>query len=157
MKLLFLFFSTSLASGILFANIYTSLVDAKSWGASMPKSIEAGREYFKTVSPARFFRMFAPINMVVALIVLILFWNNSLGIRIYLGIALVMYALGDLLTFAYFYPRNKIMFLTTPVPDTDTLRKAWKGWTMMNWVRSLIYIAGLAFSFLALYEIYASK
>ncbi|HEX3080773.1 MAG TPA: anthrone oxygenase family protein, partial [Puia sp.] len=146
-----------LASGILFANIYTSLVDAKSWGASMPKSIEAAREYFKVVNAARFFRTFAPINMVVGLLALILFWNDPVNIRAYLGIALIFYAMGDVLTFAYFYPRNRIMFLTTPIPDTETLRKAWKGWTTMNWVRSLIFFVGIGFSFLALYTIYISK
>jgi len=34
-----LFASLCIASGLLFANIYTSLVDAKSWGSDIPASI----------------------------------------------------------------------------------------------------------------------
>jgi hypothetical protein len=157
MKKLILFASVALASGILFTNIYTSLIDARSWGASIPKSIEAAREYFKIVNPGNFFRMFAPINQVLALLVLILFWKASSTVRIFLGAALVLYILGDVFTFAYFYPRNKIMFETTPLPDIDTLKNAWTGWNTMNWLRSLVFFAGIVFSFLGLHKIYIAK
>ena len=157
MKLLLLFASTALASGLLFANIYTSLVDAKSWGANIPQSIETARDYFKTVNPGIFFRMISPPNQVVALLVLILFWKVSATVRIYLGMALALYVCVDVFTFAYFYPRNKIMFETTPLPDSDTLKNALTGWRTMNWVRSLILFSGLVFSFLALHKIYTAK
>ena len=157
MKQLILFASVALASGILFANIYTSLVDARSWGASIPTSIETAREYFKIVNAGNFFRVFAPINQVLALLALILFWKASSTVRIFLGAALLLYILGDVLTFAYFYPRNKIMFVTTPLPDIDTLKDAWRGWNTMNWVRSLDFFAGIVFSFLALRKIYTAK
>ena len=157
MKLLLLFASTSLASGLLFANIYTSLIDAKSWGAGIPQSVETAREYFKTIEPKRFFRMIAPANLVTALLVLILFWKISLTVRIYLGTALALYVCVDVFTFTYFYPRNQIMFETTPLPDTDTLKNALTGWRTMNWLRSFIIFAGLVFSFLALHEVYTAK
>ena len=157
MKLLLLFASTSLASGMLFANIYTSLIDAKSWGAGIPQSLETAREYFKTVNPKRFFRMIAPANLVVALLVLILFWKISVTVRIYSGIALALYVFVDVFTFTYFYSRNKILFETTPLPGMDTLKNALTEWRTMNWLRSFIIFAGLAFSFLALHEIYTAK
>jgi hypothetical protein len=157
MKLLLLFASTSLASGLLFANIYTSLIDAKSWGAGIPRSVETAREYFKTVNPKIFFRMIAPANLVAALLALILFWKISVTVRIYLGMALALYVCVDMFTFTYFYPRNKIMFETTPLPDIDTLKNALTGWRNMNWLRSFIIFAGLVFSFLALHEIYTAK
>jgi hypothetical protein len=157
MKLLLLFASAALASGLLFTNIYTSLVDAKSWGADIPKSIETAREYFKTVNPGNFFRMISPPNQVVALVVLILFWKVSATVRIYLGMALILYVCVDVFTFAYFYPRNKIMFETTPIPDIQSLKNAWTDWNTMNWLRSLILFAGLVFSFLALRKTYIAK
>ena len=157
MKLLLLFAYITLASGLLFANIYTSLVDAKSWGANIPQSIETARDYFKTVNPGIFFRMISPSNQVVALLVLILFWKVSAAVRIYLGMALALYVCVDVFTFAYFYPRNKIMFDTTPLPDIDTLKNALTGWRTMNWVRSFILFAGLVFSFLGLHKIYIAK
>jgi hypothetical protein len=157
MKLLLLFASTSLASGLLFANIYTSLIDAKSWGAGIPQSVETAREYFKTVYPKIFFRMIAPANLVAALLVLILFWKISVTVRIYSGMALALYVFVDMFTFTYFYPRNKIIFETTPLPGIDTLKNALTGWRTMNWLRSSIIFAGLVFSFLALHEIYTAK
>src|SRR3954452_13216620 len=81
MKTIALFASISIASGLMFANVYTSLVDAKSWGSDIPGSIAAAREYFKTVSPANFFRILSPLNQVLALAVLVLFWKSSSPIR----------------------------------------------------------------------------
>ena len=157
MKQLFLCVSIALASGLLFTNIYTSLVDAKSWGANIPQSIETAREYFKTVNAGNFFRIFSPANQVAGLLALILFWKVSATARIYLGLALVLYVCADVLTFAYFYPRNAIMFEKGSLTDVDTLKNALTGWRAMNWVRSLIIFAGLVFSSLALNEIYNAK
>jgi len=157
MKLLLLFASIALASGLLFTNIYTSLVDAKSWGANIPQSIETARDYFKAVNPGFFFRMISPSNQVVALLVLILFWKVSATVRIYLGMALALYVCVEMFTFTYFYPRNKIMFETTPLPNIGTLKNALTEWRTMNWLRSFIIFGGLVFSFLALHEIYTAK
>ena len=53
MKNIIVFLSISIASGILFVNLYTSLIDAKSWGSDIPNSIAAAREYFKAVNAWR--------------------------------------------------------------------------------------------------------
>ena len=58
----------------------------------------------------RFFRMIAPANLVAALLVLIYFWNISVTVRIYSGMALALYVCVDVFTFTYFYSRNKILF-----------------------------------------------
>ena len=155
MKTIILFASISIASGLLFVNLYTSLVDAKSWGSNIPSSIATAREYLKTVNPGNFFRIFSPVNQVLGLVVLILFWKSSPSIRLYLGTAFVMYILGDILTFAYFYPRNDIMFKTAQLTDVDLLRKTVLEWSIMNWIRSLIILAGIFFSFLSLHKIYS--
>jgi hypothetical protein len=157
MKLLLLFTSISLASGLLFVNIYSAMVDSKSWGANIPRSIETAREYFKIVNPGNFFRIISPINQVVALLVLILFWKVSIAARIYLGTALALYVLSEVFTFAYFHARNKILLETSPLPDIDTLKNAWSGRHNMDWFRRFIMFAGLVFSFLALHEIYMAK
>src|SRR5438067_284615 len=91
MKTIILFISIGVAGGLLFVNLYTSLVDAKSWGSDIPNSIATTREYFKTVSPANFFRLFSPINQVLGLLVLILFWKTSSSIRLCLGAAFALY------------------------------------------------------------------
>lgn len=146
MRTLFLFASIIVASGLLLTNVYTSMVDAASWGSDIPNSIAAAREYYKVVNPGNFFRIFSPLNQVLGLIVLILFWKTTPAIRWSVAAALVLYVLADVLTFAFFYPRNDIMFSTAALTDVDTLRKAWSEWNSMNWVRSLVAFGGVVCS-----------
>ena len=155
MKTILLFASISIASGLLFVNLYTSLVDAQSWGSDIPHSIAASRQYFKTVNPGNFFRIFSPINQLMGLLVLILFWKSFPAIRLYLGAAFILYVLGDVFTFAYFYPRNALMFETAQLTNTELLEKTWSEWNSMNWLRSMIILVGLFFSFLSLHKIYS--
>ncbi|MDB5201270.1 MAG: hypothetical protein JWQ27_679 [Ferruginibacter sp.] len=157
MKTIVLFASISLAAGILFVNIYTSLIDVRSWGADLPHSIATAREYFKTVNPGNFFRLFSPINQLLALLALIFFWKTVPSVRLYLGLAFLLYLVGDALTFAYFYPRNDLMFKTAALTDTALLKKTVTEWQQMNWVRSAIIFAGLCCSFLSLHKIYTAR
>ena len=156
MKTILLCISISLASGLLLINVYNSLVDAKSWGNDIPNSITAAREYYKNVNPGNFYRIFSPMNQVLALLVFILFWKSSPATRFNLGIVLVVYVMADALTFAYFYPRNEIMFKTA-ITNIDVVKKAWSEWTAMNWVRSFILLTGIFFSFLSLHKIWLQK
>ena len=157
MKNIILFASISMAAGLMFVNFYNSLVDAKSWGSDIPNSIAAAREYFKTVNPGNFFRVFSPVNQVLALLALILFWKSAPAARPYLGAALVLYVAGEMFTFAYFFPRNDIMWNTAQLTDVDTLRKAWSEWSAMNWLRTFILLAGLCCSFLSLHKIFTIR
>ena len=155
MKTIILFASIAIASGLLLVNMYTSIVDAKSWGSDIPNSIGAAREYFKTVNPGNFFRIFSPVNQLLGLLVLILFWKTSPSIRLCAGAAFVMYLLAEGLTFGYFYPRNDIMFKTAQLTDINLLKKTWSEWNTMNWVRTLVLLVGLFFSFLSLHKFYS--
>ena len=155
MKIIVLFASVTIAAGLIFVNMYTSLIDAKSWGSHIPGSIATAREYFNSVNPGNFFRIFSPINQALGLLALIIFWNSSTSIRLYLVVALFMYISADALTFAYFYPRNDIMFKTAQLTDVDLLKKIWAEWNGMNWARTFIIITGLIFSFLSLHKFYS--
>jgi len=139
----------------MFANVYTSLVDAKAWGSDIPGSIAAAREYFKAVSPANFFRIMSPLNQVLALAVMVLFCKSLSPIRMCLAAALVLYLLTDAMTFAYFYPRNEIMFRAAKLDDVILLRETWASWSAMNWVRSSILLAGVILSCVSLHKIYS--
>ncbi len=154
MKHLILFMSISLASGLLFVNMYTSLIDAKSWGADLPNSIATARDYFKVVNPGNFFRMFSPVNQLLGLVVLVLFWKTSPSIRLCLGAAFAMYVLAEGLTFMYFFPRNDIMFKNAALTDVELLKKTWSEWNTMNWVRTAILTVGIAFAWTGVHKIY---
>jgi len=155
MKKIVLFASISLASGLLFTNLFTSMIDAKSWGCDIPNSIAVAREYFKNVNPGDFFRVFSPINQLLGLAVLILFWKSSPSIRLGLAIALICYCSAEAMTFKYFFPRNDIMFRDAKLTDIDLLKKTWSEWDRMNWVRTGILVIGVFFSCLSLHKIYS--
>ena len=89
-----------LASGLLFANVYTSLIDSVNWGRDIPASIEATREYFNPVNPGNFFRIFSPLNQVLAVLVLLFCWKEGGKIRLYCVLTLVLAVGGELFTFA---------------------------------------------------------
>jgi len=155
MKTIILFASISIASGLLFVNTYTSLIDARSWGSDIPNSIATAREYFKTVNPGNFFRIISPLNQLLGLLVLILFWKTSTSIRLCAGIAFAMYLIAEGMTFKYFYPRNEIMFKTAQLSDINLLRQVWSEWNSMNWVRTAVQLVGLIFSILSLHKFYS--
>ena len=154
MKKIILFASISLASGLLFTNLFTSLVDARSWGSDIPNSIATARQYFKVVDPGVFFRLFSPINQALGVIVLVIFWKASPSVRLSLFIALVCYVSAEAMTFSYFFPRNDIMFRDAALTDVDLLKKTWSEWNTMNWVRTDILLVGVIFSILSLHKIY---
>ena len=122
----------AMASGLMLANVYTSLVDARSWGSHFPDSILIARQYYHTVTPGTFFRIFSPLNQALGLLCLLLFWKPGGKIRWLLGVAFLFYFTAEGLTFKYFYPRNDILF-TSDVTDTEKIRAAWQQWSGMNW------------------------
>ena len=157
MKSIILFASIAVASGLLFVNVYTSLIDATSWGNNIPDSIATARDYYKSVNPGNFFRLFSPVNQFLGVVVLVLFWKSSPAIRLYVAMAFVLYIAAEGLTFGYFYPRNAIMFKSAQITDIDLLRKTWSQWNSMNWVRSAMLLVGLIFSMLALHSFYSLR
>ena len=145
-----LYVATVVASGILFVNIYTSMVDAVSWGSDIPSSIQTTRDYFKSGNPGTFFRIFSPANQVLALLALVLCWKADKKIRMYCALALVTAVSIDGFTFAYFYPRNAIMFVNPIEGNVDEIKTAWAGWSAMNWLRSGLILVNVIFDFTAL-------
>jgi hypothetical protein len=144
-----LILATTFAAGLLFVNIYTSIVDATSWGSHIPESILAAKAYFQTVNPGTFFRIFSPLNQLLCLLALITCWKLGKKIRIYCAIALLIAVSTDAFTFVYFYPRNAIMFIN-PITDIEVVKTAWTEWATMNWLRSALVVAELVFNFAAL-------
>lgn len=149
-RLILLGLSAAVAAGLLFVNLYNSIVDAPNWGADLPDSITAARNYFTVANPGNFFRIVSPLNQILALIVVVVSWKKNRYIAI---ASLTLAILGDVLTFGYFYPRNEIMFIA-PMDET-AVRAAWEQWSSMNWVRSLICVGNTVLAFVLL--VLASK
>lgn len=134
-RLILLGLSAATASGILFVNLYNSLIDAPNWGADLPNSIISARQYFAVVNPGNFFRIVSPLNQVLALIAVVVCWKFGRERYIAIG-SLVLAILADVLTFGYFYPRNEILFVAPIEAGVDSIRLAWEQWSTMNWFRS---------------------
>ena len=133
------------AAGLLFVNIYNSVVDAPNWGANLPHSIEAARAYFTVANPGTYYRIVSPLNQVLAIIALILSWRNNR----YIAVSLLLTAiLADALTFGYFYPRNEVMFVN-PINE-NAVRIAWEQWSTMNWVRTALCLVNTTLAFMLL-------
>jgi hypothetical protein len=155
MKRSLLFASMAIAAGLTLTNIYTSIVDAPAWQQQVPASIETARQYYGVTSPGNFFRIFSPLNQVLALLCLVLFWKHGRNMRLVLGAALLLAVATDALTFAYFYPRNAILFGTEAV-DAGTLNTVLREWSSMNWVRTLIVALGGVCTAVALHFSYTA-
>ena len=149
-RLILLGLSASVAAGLLFVNIYTSIVDAPNWGANMTDSLVVARQYFSVANPGNFFRIVSPLNQVLALIALVICWKNNRYLA--LG-SLVVAILADVMTFAYFYPRSEIMFVA-PINES-AMQLAWEQWTSMNWVRSSLCFVNTVLAFVLV--IFTSK
>jgi Anthrone oxygenase len=157
MKKLILFLSIICGAGLTMVTIYNSVVDAKSWGSEIPASIQTARDYFQHVDPRRFYEVAGPLNLLLILLTLILFWKDSVSLRFYLAASLASYAAILILTLAYFVPRNLILF-TWSIPDhLEQIRTASAQWSAMNWLRSLLGLAGVLFSFEGLDTYYARR
>jgi hypothetical protein len=154
MKRIFLFASMGIASGLVLTNIYTSLVDVPAWEHNIPLSIDTARQYYSTSNPGNFFRIFSPLNQLLGLLGLLLFWKRSKQVRWLLGAAFLLYITGEGMTFMYFYPRNAILFGTQHTA-VGTLQSTLAQWRGMNWVRSLVIATGVICSAVALHKTYA--
>ena len=151
-----LILAVTVASGLLFVNIYTSMVDAPNWGRDLPASIAVARAYMSVRNPGYFFRIFSPMNQVLALLAAVAAWWAPKGTFSICLAALILAVSVDVFTFAYFYPRNEVMFVA-PIGDVDAIRSALSGWRNMNWVRSGLIAVMVALDYLALVKVVGSE
>jgi hypothetical protein len=115
-----LYLAIIINSGLLFVNIYTSIVDAPNWGANIPTSLETARKYFSEKNPHVFFKIVGTVIHVLGINCVIRFWNTDKQIRLNNISALALILIIDLLIFTCFFPRNDIMFNLNSIGDIQT-------------------------------------
>jgi hypothetical protein len=153
-KKLILFLSIISASGLLMITIYNLVVDFKSWGADIPASIQTARNYYSQIDPRNFFQIIAPINQSLILLTIILFWKDSISLRIYFSISFLLYAIIAILTVVYFVPRDIIIFTSPIEGNTEKIKTALSQWRNMQFLRSLLGLAGILATFKGLDTFY---
>ena len=132
---------------VLGASTYNSVVDAPNWGRNIPQSLETAKLYFSVTNPGTFFRVASPIAQVLALLSLIACWKVPVA-RACAAAALAGTLMADVMTFAYFYPRNAIMF--GHAATAEAAASAWREWSAMNHVRNAFELAALVAELMAL-------
>src|SRR5215470_4788572 len=143
MKKAILFLSIIVASGLTMVTAYNSVVDARSWNSDIPASIQAARDYYQHVDPRQFYLILGPPNFLLSLLTIILFWKDGVALRIYFAISLICYVAIVVLTLTYFIPRDLILFTWTIQDHVEEVRRAAAQWSQMNWVRTLLGLAGV--------------
>lgn len=138
------------AAGLLFVNVYNSVVDAANWGSLAPGSIEAARNYFKNADPGTFYRIASPVNQLICLLSLVFCWKVSPRLRLLCAVALAVAVANDMFTFAYFFPRNAVLFEQPIAGNLDAIRNAASEWIAMNWVRSATVAVNVGIAVMAL-------
>ena len=138
-------------------SVYNTVVDAQSWGSDIPASIQTARDYFQHVDPRRFDVIDGPVNLILILLTLILFWKGSVSLRFYFAGSFAAYAAILILTLAYFIPRDLILFTWSISDHLEQIRSASAQWSAMNWLRSLLGLAGVLFSFKGLDVYYGTR
>lgn len=156
MKRIVLFLSIVFMAGVAFVNMYNSIVDTTSWISNVPASVLVFRKYYHSVNPGDFFRVFSPLNQLLALLSLVLFWKTSPKTRGFLLIAFLLAVSGDILTFTYFYPRNDLLMHLPLKGNANRFTVILQQWRTINWIRSALIFTGLLFSCLGLNEVYRS-
>ncbi|TJY64014.1 hypothetical protein FAZ19_17325 [Sphingobacterium alkalisoli] len=66
-KIFVLHIAIVISSGLLFVNLYNSIVDAPNWGHQLPKSIDVARNYFTFKTPADFFKFTGPLQHIIGI------------------------------------------------------------------------------------------
>jgi uncharacterized membrane protein YedE/YeeE len=156
-RIAILVLSIILASGLVMVTVYNTVVDSKSWRSEIPASIETARDYYKHVDPRRFYVIVGPITVVSSLLTIILFWRDAVSLRFYFGASFVLYAVIVILTIAYFGPRDLILFALPMQGHIEEIRAAATEWSRINWLRTILGLAGVLFSFKGLDTYYRLK
>lgn len=117
---------------LLGACVYESVVMAPNY--AVPESLAHIRAFFRARTPAHFFRIVAPLTMVLLVLAIVTSWA-TLPARWFAIGGLVLLIVADAITFSVHYPRNKILFIEPLSNDRALLARTARQWAQWNMVR----------------------
>jgi uncharacterized membrane protein len=117
---------------------YESVVMAPNYAAQVPESLQHVRSFFVVSNPGNYFRVLAPAAQIMLVLAAILTWRVP-GARWWILAALAGAVLTDVITFAFHYPRNAVLFQRplTEVP-VSRLQEVVREWGRGNLVRAVL-------------------
>jgi hypothetical protein len=142
-----------LASAMLLgAGVYESVVVAPNFPGA-PASLEHARGFYHATNPGMLFRVLSPALQLSLLLALLCNWRPVAATRWRLAAALALAIVSDVITFAFHYPRNAILFsapLTATPADLDRVATEW---AMGNYVRIAVVLATVILALASLVRI----
>jgi hypothetical protein len=105
-----------------------------------PASLQHARGFYHATNPGMLFRVSSPVLQLSLLLALLCNWRPVAATRWRLAAALALALVSDLITFAFHYPRNTILF-TAPLTATPAdLDRVATEWAMGNYPRIAVVL-----------------
>lgn len=127
---------------LLGGGVYESVIMNPNYRANIPQSLEQLRSFMKVKTPANFFRIISPVTMLSLLITVVVCWG-SVSERWWYVTAFATLIVADLITYAFHYPRNKVLFIDPLSSDTELLRRLAREWQTGNKVRIILLVIAI--------------
>jgi uncharacterized membrane protein len=143
------------SSALLGAAVYDSVVLAPNLRRG-PAGLEHGRLFLRAATPANLFRVLGPASQILLLAAIVVDWRNP-QVRWPLAGAFLALILADGITFAYHYPRNRLMFEAPLTVETERLNRAARQWAIANFVRVALVLGCWLATLVALLRLAAAQ
>ncbi|MFN8012602.1 MAG: hypothetical protein U0P81_14630 [Holophagaceae bacterium] len=133
------------------ASLYDAVVLAPNLQQG-PEALEHGRLFMTAATPANLFRVLSPLTQILLLLALVANWKDR-ACRWALIAGLGALVATDALTFAFHYPRLRLMF-TSPLSEApDAVARAAREWAGANLVRVALVLASWSGATYSLFRI----
>ena len=120
------------ASALFGAALYDGVVLAPNLRGG-PAGLEHGRLFMSAATPAKLFRVLSPATQFLVLVAVVTNWSSPQRRWPLVG-ALLALVLSDVITFAYHYPRNHLLFDSPLTVESERLSIAARQWATANLV-----------------------
>jgi hypothetical protein len=139
------------ASALFGAALYDAVVLAPNLRGG-PAGLEHGRLFMSAATPAKLFRVLSPATQILVLVAVVSNWPSPQRWIPLIG-ALLALVLSDVITFAYHYPRNHLLFDAPLTVEPERLRAAAMQWAAANLVRVVLVLGSWVATLVALLNI----
>jgi hypothetical protein len=136
---------------LLGAAIYEAVVMAPNFELGT-QALEHARGFLVVSTPAAFFRVLAPTVQILLALSIVLTWRTLAGRRRLLLFAALGAAIAaDVVTFAFHYPRNAVLFVAPLDRSSAELQRIAREWAWGNDVRILLLVGAAVAAFSAVH------
>src|SRR5262245_50729292 len=136
------------SSALLGGGLYDAVVLAPNLRGG-PAGLEHGRLFMSAATPAKLFRVLSPATQLLVLVAVVSNWPSPQRRWPLVG-ALLALVVSDVITFAYHYPRNHLLFDAPLTVEPDRLSVAARQWAAANLVRVALVLGGWLATLIAL-------